>query len=138
MEHCYFSHWKVGSNGPFVHIIHINLVTSHFVLDTTWEAIKFSMHWPTPPAINHFLEELLHQKLPLECCFKLYWVVFMGFWRGQNSSRMWKISKFFGARFPDWTLNSVKDGNWISGGVVTIMFTSSFGVLVLLKCRELA
>ena len=73
----------------------------------------------------------------LECCFKLYWVVFMGFWRGQNSSRVWKISKFFGARFPDRTSNSVMDGNWISG-VVTIMFTSSFGVLVLLKRHKLA
>ena len=40
------------------------LVTSHFVLDTTREAIKFPVYWPTPPAINHFLEELLHQKLP--------------------------------------------------------------------------
>ena len=40
------------------------LVTSHFVLDTTGEAIKFPVYWPTPSAINRFLEEILHQKLP--------------------------------------------------------------------------
>ena len=115
------------------------LVTSHFVLDTTWEAIKFPVYWLTP-CYKSFPVRAIASKTTqifLECCFKLYWVVFMGFWKGQNSSRMWKISKFFGACFPDWTSNSVMDANWISG-VVTIMFTSSFGVLVSLKHHELA
>ena len=44
------------------------LVTSHVVLDTTLkamtrEAIKIPLALGLP-AINHFLEELMHQKLP--------------------------------------------------------------------------
>ena len=40
------------------------MVTSHFVLDTTRDAIKLPMYWSTPPAINRFWKSYCIKKYP--------------------------------------------------------------------------